>query len=341
MSKENFLNEFRQDLVSGDWVLYSTQRSRRPQEHKYADSYQPKEGCPFEDPKASGQEIIEFYPSLAGQAEDDWFAASLKNKYPGVKQGICSPGFQNGPFEIHGAIGSHEVIVYKDHEKHFADFSQAEAVNAIRFYKKRYQSISEGENKDCTRYIMIFHNFGKEAGASIYHPHSQVISTPILPPDVASSISGSYDFYEKNKKRVYDVIIDWEKEQKKRIVYENDLFIAFCPFVSKIPYEVRIFLRDSHAHFEKMPDEFDKYLADALISVLKKIKGALNNPPYNFFIHTAPFENGLANPAHEYYSWHIEILPKLSISAGFELGTGVDINIVDPDMAAEELRNTK
>lgn len=218
-----------------------------------------------------------------------------------------------------------------------ADFSQDEVIETIRSYKKRYKEISEAEG--CVRYILIFHNFGRDAGASIYHPHSQIISMPILPPDVSRSINGSYDFYKKNKKRVYDLLIEWEKESGKRIVYENDLFIAFCPFVSKTPYEVRIFFRDSHSHFEKMPDEFDKYLADALLTVLKKIREALGDPSYNLFVHTAPVETTLED-VHEFYTWHIEILPKIKAIAGFEMGTGVDINVIDPDEAAKLLRET-
>ena len=188
------------------------------------------------------------------------------------------------------------------------------------------------------RYILIFHNSGRDAGASLYHPHSQIISMPILPPDVSRSINGSHNFYKEHKERVYDVLMKWEKEHGNRIIYENDLFLAFCPFVSKTPYEVRIFSRDSHAHFEKMPDEFDKYLEDVLLAVLKKIKKSLGDPPYNLFIHTAPAETDLES-VHEFYSWHIEILPKVKITAGFEIGTGVDINMVDPDQAAELLRN--
>ena len=135
------------------------------------------------------------------------------------------------------------------------------------------------------------------------------------------------------------MLMKWEKEHGHRIIYENDLFLAFCPFVSKTPYEIRIFSRDSHAHFEKMPDEFDKYLADVLLTILKKIKKALGNPPYNLFIHTAPAETDMES-VHEFYSWHIEILPKAKVAAGFEMGTGVDINVVDPDDAAKLLRET-
>lgn len=327
------LSEFRQDLVSGEWVLISTGRAKRPHKKIERDASETsKENCPFEDPKAAGQEIVWGWPD-----DQNWEAMIIKNKYPAVMEyGICMPEEEFGPSKIHKATGIHDVVIFKDHNTHFADFSVEEGVKAIRVYKKRYQEIAKLDK--CAQYISIFHNFGREAGASIYHPHSQIISTPILPPHVSQSLGGSYQFYVKNKKRVYDVIIEWEKENKKRMIYENDIFLAFCPFVSRHPYEVRIFSRDSHAHFEKMPDEFDKYLADALIAVLKKMKKALDDPAYNFFIHTSPVETALDN-IHEFYSWHVEIIPKLKISAGFEMGTGIDLNIVDPDQAAEELRN--
>lgn len=326
---DKLLNEFRQDLVSGDWVLFSTGRQHSVRE--FEKFYQSKEDCPFEDPRKSGQEVVWGYPE-----ENDWKATVIRNKYPAVISGVCGPDVQIGPFRTHGAAGDHNIVIFKDHEMKFADFSNEQLVDAIRVYKKRYQEMSK--SSECIEYVMIFHNHGREAGASIFHPHSQMISLPILPPDVSRSIYGSLDFYKKNKKKVYDVIIEWEMSEKKRIVYENDFFIAFCPFVSRTPYEVRIFSKDSHAHFEKMPDELDKYLADAISVVLKKIGKALNDPPYNFFIHTAPVKEKYGD-MHEFYHWHIEILPKLSISAGFELGTGVDINVVDPARAASELKN--
>jgi len=334
----NLLNEFRQDLVSGEWVLFATERAKRSgnsdniKNNNNDKEYRSKTNCPFEDFKKSGNEPVWFYPS-----ESDWRIAVIKNKFPAVKPGICKPATTFGPFNVQEAVGYHDIFVYKDHDRHFADFSSDEIIEVIRSYKKRYREISKAEG--CIRYILIFHNFGRDAGASIYHPHSQIISLPILPPDVARSINGSYDFYKKYKERVYDVLIKWEKECGDRFVYENDLFVAFCPFVSKTPYEVRIFSRDSHAHFEKMPDEFDKYLADILLAVLKKIRKALGDPSYNLFVHTAPAETDLES-VHEFYSWHIEILPKVQVMAGFEMGTGVDINVVDPDEAAKLLRET-
>lgn len=332
MSETNLLNEFRQDLVSGDWVLFATGRSKRPHESenkKYENSYQPKEGCPFENPKASDQEIVGFYPS-----EENWSVSVIKNKYPAVKQGACLPMRTSGPYEVFDAVGFHEIVVTRDHDKDFADLELDQISEVFKVFRDRYIKISEYE---CGNYISIFHNHGKEAGASIYHPHSQIISTPILPPYIMRSIRGSEDFYEKNNKKVYDVMIEYEVEQKKRIVEENEKFLAFCPFVSKKPYEIRIFPKKSNPRFEKISDEEILYLSSILKSVLNRMNRLLNNPPFFFFIHTATVKELSTAPSQNYH-WHIEIVPCLTIDAGFQAAAGIEINITDPDKAAEDLR---
>lgn len=347
----DILNEFRQDLVSGEWVLFATGRAKRPS-HFAAKSQQPsrqkraspeagaksisqtKEECPFDNLRGTGQDIVWFYPN-----EEKWEIAVIKNKYPALLPGICTPNRKNGPFEVCDAIGEHEVVVYRDHDTHFAELSVEQLTSVIQVYKRRYKEIVK-DGGDCLQHIMIFHNFGSEVGGSIYHPHSQIISMPILPPDISRSLRGSEKFYKDNGKRIYDLIVGWEIEQGKRIVYENDLFVAFCPFVSKYPYEIRIFPRDSHAHFEQMPDTLDKYLADAVGTMFKKIKKALDNPNYNFFVHTASVKEDPESKFHEFYTWHVEIIPKTSIIGGLELGSGVYINAVDPDEAAKLLRET-
>ena len=322
-------SEFRQDLVSGEWVLMAANRSKRPHDfvrEPVSSAYISKENCPFENLELSGNELIWRYPD-----DENWSVALIKNKFPAVDSGVCTPIQKVGPFNTHVGVGNHEIFVFRDHDKSISDLENDGLTNIIRCYKKRTKEIIDLGG--CTQYLMIFHNFGKEAGASLYHPHSQLLSAPIIPPDVSRSLYGAQRFYKDNHRRVYDGMISWEIEQKKRIVYENDFFIAFCPFASRSPYEVRIFCKDSHAHFEKMPDPLDLYLGDALGVVLKKIKKALNNPAFNFYIHTAPLENVLRE-AHDFYTWHIEILPTISIVAGIEMATGITINIVDPDEAA-------
>lgn len=321
------LNQFKRDLVSGDWVLFST--VRRHTIKKFEDSYQSKESCSFEAQNISKQEIIKFYPS-----PENWFIALLKNKYPAVKPGLCGPVETMGPFETIGAFGFHEIVVTRDHDRSFEDFTISELVQLLEVFKNRYLEIS---NENCGEYISIFHNHGKEAGASIYHPHSQIISTPILPPDVMRSIKGSEEFYKKNNKKVHDVMLKWEIERRTGIIEENENFLAFCPFVSKKPYEIRIFPKKSDPRFENISENEISALALIVKSVFQRINKLLKNPPYNLFIHTAPVKEEAGMISSEYYHWHIEIIPHLTIDAGFEIGTGVDINPVDPDIAAKEL----
>ncbi len=340
MNEINFLNEFRQDPVSGAWILFATGRQKRPhalQKQKYEDSYQPKAGCPFEYPRTSDQEIVSFYPSHSagsGQAEENWSVAVIKNKYPAVKPGVCLPMKEVGPFKTFEAVGFHELVITRDHDKDFSALTPDQICEVFKVFRDRYLEISKYE---CGDYISIFHNHGKEAGASIYHPHSQIISTPILPPDIMSSIKSSEDFYTRHQKKVHDVMIKYEVDEKKRIIEENDKFLAFCPFVSRKPYEMRIFPKNSSPRFEKSSDEELSYLSLILKSVLGRMNRLLNNPPYVFFIHTATVKE-LYMASSQHYHWHIEIIPTLTIDAGFEVETGIEINVVDPDMAAEDLR---
>lgn len=331
------LNEFRQDLVSGDWVLFATARTKRPHASEKNgianETEQSENACPFDDPRASGQEIISEYKKEDGEL---WLTV-MKNKYPAVTFGACLPIESEGPFAKTAANGFHDVLATKDHERALPDFSAEETAILLRAYRERYLEIAKNE---CGEYIQIFHNHGKKAGASLAHPHSQIMSTPILPPVVSRSINGSARFFQRNKKKVHDVIIAWEADQKKRIVFENALFIAFCPFSSKRPYEVRIFPKISNARFETTDEKGLKSCAEALNHCLGQLKKILNHDlSFNFFIHTAPVRETSELPCSEFYHWHLEILPHYSTLAGFDFSTGIIVNVIDPDKAAEEIRN--
>lgn len=328
------LNEFRENLVSGEWILFATNRAKRPNasERVTAKEEQEDKSCPFDDPKTSGQEIISEYRKPDGTV---WLTA-MKNKYPAVRPDVCAPIKENGPFSWTPANGFHEVLATADHRRIFPDFALEETIIVLNAYRDRYLDIAK---YDCGEYIQIFHNYGYNAGASITHPHSQILSTPILPPAVARSVNGSADFFRKNKKRVHDVILEWEREQKKRLVFENELFVAFCPFASKRPYEVQIFPKIANARFETIDKKGLSECAEALNFCLGKLRkildGGLN---FNFFIHTAPVRESAELPCSEFYHWHIEIVPHYSILAGFDFSTGIIVNVIDPDEAAAKLR---
>ncbi len=339
------LNEFRQDVVSGDWVLISTERSKKPnpQESGIHDLlYKDKMSCPFEDPQKSdhkdpvlvfnrGQKIV-WENSFSGE----WTTQVVKNKYPAIVQGLCMPPRNVGPFLVADGFGFHELVITRDHDKSFAQFTNEETSEVLNAYKERYNSISKDE---CGDYVLIFHNHGRLAGASVFHNHSQILSIPVVPPGVLRSINRTKEFFEKNGENVHEMLIEWEIQQKKRVICENEKFIALCPFASRTPYEMRIFPKKKISSFGDTPQEDISFLADMLNKVLKKLHLALNNPDYTFFIHTAPTKKDASSP-FSFYHWHIEILPRFSIAAGLELGANVFVNTVDPDEAAELFRNT-
>lgn len=325
------LNEFRKDPVSGDWVLFATGR-RKGHESSPSSSYTPKEGCPFEDVEGSGNEVIKYYPS-----KENWSAVLIKNKYPSVIPGVCTPVRHKGPYELFDALGSHELLITKDHDIDFPQLSAQDAELVLSVLQDRYLEIAP---QNCGQYISMFNNRGKEAGASIYHPHFQIISTPILPPDIMRSIAGSDKYYRQQGRKVHDMMIEWEVSEGKRIIEQNERFISLCPFVSKMPYEIRVFPKASSPCFEKTPKENIPDLAGILQSSLRRLDKVTNGLARNFFIHTAPVhEENMGAVSSNSYHWHIEIFPHFSTSAGFEIGTGVVTNIVDPDEAARELRD--
>ncbi|OGN17891.1 MAG: hypothetical protein A3C88_01035 [Candidatus Yanofskybacteria bacterium RIFCSPHIGHO2_02_FULL_50_12] len=338
------LNEFRQDPVSGDWVLFATQRAKRPGAKEKDAFYQTAEECLFEPHKLSNQEkpVAAYYQGKAVDISDPdalvgagWTTVVLPNKFPALKHGICVPAVARGPFLVAEGAGFHELVITRDHEKHFAQFTEAETAEVLQAYLDRFKTIAAD---NCGEYVMIFHNHGHLAGASIYHNHSQILSMPIIPTGILKNIRGAQDYFEKTGKRVHEVLLQWERDEQKRIIFENEKFIVLCPFVSRTPYEMRIFPKSASAYFGEMSADDLPQLAQALNQAIGRLDHALGNADYNFFIHTAPPKRADA-PSYDFYHWHIEIMPRFSIDAGLEFGTNVFVNPVDPDEAAEQLRN--
>ncbi|MDP2946411.1 MAG: HIT domain-containing protein [bacterium] len=324
------VSEFRQDLVSGDWILLAPLRSRRHKFKRRAKMELSKNKCPFENPSKFGNAP----PVLVYQNEtkNDWFLQIIPNKYPAVGQGDCGLIHQKGLYKVQAGVGFHEIVIFKDHNRQLADFTKGEIKKALLAFQERYKSLAE---EKCVEYISIFHNYGEEAGSTVSHPHSQILALPIVPPDINHSINGSWRYFDKHNKCVHCRMIGQELKEKKRIIYQNKEMIVFAPFVSRANFEIRVFPKKHFAYFEKVKEQELTYLADALKLALFKIYKNLKDPAFNFFIHTAPT---IKNRDYNHYHWHIEILPKFSIFGGFELSTGLDIISVAPEKAAEILK---
>ena len=335
------MNQFRQDPITGEWVLIATSRAKGHFKSGGGQMNKLIEGCPFEDPQKSGNEepmlIINRGEVVEYKAGIDWTTQVLVNKNPALTPGLCGPMSKYGPFNTYEAHGFHELVITKDHDKSFHNFTTQETVEVLEAYKIRYNEIARD---DCGDYIQIIHNHGLGAGATIYHNHSQIFSLPVLPTEVRKSMRGADEYFKNHGKKIYNEIIDWEKSEAKRIIVENERFIALCPFVSKEAYEIKIFPKFDSSSFGDILESDLPQLAEMINIVMAKLAKALDNPDYNIVIHTAPVtkENGVN---YDYYKWHVEILPRMTKVGALELGISVYVNVIDPDDAAKLLRETQ
>jgi UDPglucose--hexose-1-phosphate uridylyltransferase len=330
---ENKISQLRQDLVTGDWVVIATSRAKRPEdfilpEKNIATNIQ-EETCLFCRPDETGQaESVLIYEREKG----DWSLRVFPNKYPAFSCGREIEHFDEGPYFGMDGVGYHEVIVTRDHKKQIADLNVLEVTEIIDAYQERYIDLM---NKKSVNFIEIFHNHGKEAGASIVHPHSQLVAIPIISPYIQSELSGAERYYKNNKECVYCIMNEWECETQTRVIFENKEFVAFCPFSSRTAFEVWVSPKKHQPYFERISDGQKQALAEALQNSISKISQALHNPPYNFYVHTSPCDG----KDYPHYHWHIEIIPHTAVWAGFELSTGIEVSTIFPEDAATYLKN--
>ncbi|MBI4836930.1 MAG: galactose-1-phosphate uridylyltransferase [Candidatus Portnoybacteria bacterium] len=324
-------SELRFNLVCKDWVVIATGRAKRPEtfarEKTEREQDTSRDNCPFCDLGTQAPPVLE-YKNQAGE----WTLAVVSNKFPAFSRGESLRERAEGPYSLMDGLGFHEVVVLRDHDRHISEMSTSEIIQLFHAYQERYLELM---NEKFVNYVSIFHNYGREAGASIYHPHSQIIAIPIIDPDLQRSLSGSRQFFEMQGRCVHCAMIEWDREDKRRVVFENEHFVVLCPFSSKVAFEVRIYPKEHRSYFERIKDGEKEALAEALKVALGKIYKALNDPPFNFFIHTAPCDG----KDYAHYHWHLVIFPKTSVWAGFELGAGIEISTIEPEVAAEYLRD--
>jgi len=330
-----FPSELRGNTVSGDWVIIATGRAKRPEtfKEKRKKVIPSPKNCPFchLDEKEAIIGIKKGKVFEKGYIPKDWNVLVVKNKFPALVPYKDLNHQKVGVFEKMNGVGYCEVIVTKNHKKSLGELSKKFVFDVVEAYHQRYLDLMR---KRFIKYVSIFHNHGREAGASVFHPHSQIIATPVIDPDLKKELIDTKKYYKKTKECLYCKIIEWERKEKERVVFENKNFLAICPFVSKTAFEVKILPKKHLPYFEKIKEVEKKDLAEALRVCLKKIYLALGDPSYNFYLHTSPCDG----KDWSFYHWHFTILPKTSIWAGFELSTGIEISTIPPEQAAKYLK---
>lgn len=341
------MSELRKDPVVDRWVIIATERSRRPDEFQ-AEPLPPPVGF---NPFAPGHED-RTPPEVAawGRSPDaepntpGWQVRVVPNKFPILRhEGALEPQGL-GMFDFMNGIGVHEIVIENpDAQWSMAYASQDEMLSVLNAYIARAQSL-QGDPR--FRYILIFRNIGVSAGATLAHPHSQIIALPIVPNQIKEKLDAAHEYFERKNRCVFTDVIRQELAMGDRVIEESEHFVVLSPFAARFPFEMRIYpRRHSHDFTQLAPEEKDA-LAELLPRSLRRMRELLGNPAYNLMLHTAP-QTGENAPRRERwtnieqeYLWHIEILPRLTRVAGFEWGTGFHINPVAPEKAAKYLRET-
>lgn len=332
------MSELRQDVTTGEWVVFATERAKRP--HDFTPSSfarkgpPPQEQCPF----CPGRE--EMTPPevarLPGRSQKEaWSVRVVPNRFAALSpEGKPHHGLRDGHFPWMSGSGAHEVVIETPvHDISPAQMSEEDMIAVFMVYRGRYRALQKLPG---VKAIVIFKNHGERAGTSLAHPHSQIIASPVEPPLVRRKLEVARQYFVDSKSSLYRDLVRWEVERGDRVLFRSEGFTAFHPHASRWPFETWI------CSSEGAPPCFgrasDQAIAQAALSTRRAIKmlyAGLGEVPFNYVIFTLPIEEESA----PWFSWHIQIVPRLTTPAGFELGSGMYINTALPEQTAAFLRD--
>jgi UDPglucose--hexose-1-phosphate uridylyltransferase len=329
--------ELRKSPILKRWVIISTERAKRPIDFKVTREEDQGEFCPFcvGNEGKTPPEVLAYRDPATKSNSPGWKVRVVPNKFPALQIEGDLNRHGEGIYDMMQGIGAHEVIIESpDHKKNIQYLSNDHIGSIFWAIRERMLDLK----KDARfRYILVFKNWGKEAGASLAHSHMQLIATPIIPKGVIEEMDGAKAHYDLKERCIFCDIIGQELKDKRRIVYQNEHFVSLSPFASRFPFETWVLPLKHVSAYETITGELLPSLVDIMKTVLLKLDKALLKPPFNFIIHTSPCNGGEL----PYYHWHIEIIPKLTKVAGFEWGSGFYINPTSPEDAAKELRDAE
>ncbi len=338
--------ELRKDPIIGRWVIIATERAKRPDQF----AGQQKEGpvtekpCPF-CPGQESQTPPEIYAVRRGTPANapGWELRVVPSIAPFLRIEGDLERRGKGLYDLMNGIGAHEVIIEtNEHVANMADLSEEQISRVITCYIDR---IIDLEKDKRFKYVLVFKNHGWVAGGGrIKHSRSQLIATPVNPKRVKEELVGARLYYDYHERCIFCDLLKQELASKDRLIIDIDGFIAITPFAARFPFEVWILPKKHSADFINLEVAQRMDLARIMKVVLAKLKIGLNDPPYNYVLHTAPFRRqkvGYWKSIDNDYHWHIEIMPRLTRVAGFEWGTGFYICSLPPEDAAKFLREVK
>jgi UDPglucose--hexose-1-phosphate uridylyltransferase len=340
-------------IVPSESVLVATARSMRP---KKAEAPAPRDTrthvdtCPF----CTGNEAMTPPQIAVYPAEGPWAIRIVENLYPVLGDDRENPNLTFGLQQTIDGYGRHEVMIDNNaHGVAIHEMSEAHLALLLGAYRERMEQLYRSNAR--LRYVLVFKNFGPAAGASIAHTHSQIIATPVIPDNVQAEVAQSRAFYQKNHRCIFCSLIDealtyeatiYDRESGEihrkisvgqYIIERGKKFIAIKPFASRYEWEVHILPLVHQADYLRIGADDYADLARVLRRTMARLDAVLGGAQYNFFLHSLPHDAN-HEACETSYHWHLEITPRTSIPTGFELGSGLFVNTVAPEVAAEKLR---
>lgn len=325
--------QLRKDPIVGRWVVINSDHFKNSKDF-FKEDHKVRQGqiCPF-CPGRENRTPPELDAVRLGE-NGHWQVRTVPNKFPALVHEDHLEKEGMGMLDTISGYGAHEVVIETpDHNKQMADLTPGELALVFRQYQRRLRALA---NDARLKYIAIFKNFGVSAGATIEHSHSQIIALPMVPKSVLEEIEGAEHYHLTHGRCVFCDILQQEHQDKERLVSASNGFVSFCPFAPRYAFETWVMPEIHQPNFIDLDEQGINDLAGHFSNTLNRMKRCLSNPSYNFYLHTAPTHYGRPNCYH----WHIEIIPKLTRSIGFEWGTGLHIVPTFPHDAAKFLRES-
>ncbi len=326
----------RQNMATKEWVIIATERAQRPEQfistaRPLTEDLPPLDHrCPFCPGNEEGPEFEVWRQPAAGP----WQLRLLRNRYPAVSpEGDAGHEF-HGVYRSIAAVGYHEVIVESPlHNTTTALQPVDEVTQSLLAMARRGREIGSDARIE---QVLYFKNHGPTAGASIVHPHAQIIGLPIVPQHTRARMEEARRYHDETGQCVFCDMLAEELSARVRIVAEDEHCVAFVPYAASTPFHTWIVPRQHCPTFLDAPPEVLQSVSNVLHRVLRMLYFGLRDPDYNYMIRNAP----LREPGYRYLHWYVTVVPRLSRSAGFELGSGMRINVMLPEACADYLRKT-
>lgn len=326
------MGTLRQDATTNEWVILAPERGARPSpatpERDAVPPHDPT--CPF----CPGNERLTPPEVLHSPAEGAWERRVVPNRYPALTpDGTTDRRGEASAREMDG-VGFHEVVIESPrHDERLDEMPVDRLAGVLTTWRDRYRALAADPR---VKAVVVFKNFGERAGTTLVHPHSQILATPVIPPDALHRYAVATRYYDDTGRCVYLDLLERELRAGDRVVAERESLVAVAPFASMLPYETWIAPRTSRPSFATIEDDEIHQLAGLLGDVVGALRRSAGDPDYNLVIQSAP----AGEESKPFFLWHLRVLPRMVTPAGFELGSGMSINFVGPEPAAARLRET-